>query len=41
MNDLLLIISLIFVGQTLGCLIGLIKKPKETILYGSLAFVVQ
>ena len=38
MNDLLLIISLIFVGQTLGCLIGLIKKPKETILYGSLAF---
>jgi len=39
MNDLLLIISLIFVGQTLGCLIGLIKKPKETILYGSLAFV--
>ena len=38
MKDLLLIISLIFVGQTLGCLIGLIKKPKETILYGSLAF---
>lgn len=38
MNDLLLIISLIFVGQTLGCLIGLIKKPKETFLYGSLAF---
>ena len=38
MEDLLLIISLIFVGQTLGCLIGLIKKPKETVLYGSLAF---
>ena len=38
MKDILLIISLIFVGQTLGCLIGLIKKPKETILYGSLAF---
>lgn len=38
MENLLLIISLIFVGQTLGCLIGLIKKPKETILYGSLAF---
>ncbi|MBL7117924.1 MAG: ZIP family metal transporter [Candidatus Syntrophoarchaeum sp.] len=38
MKDLLLIISLIFVGQTLGCLIGLIKKPKETFLYGSLAF---
>jgi len=38
MNDLLLIISLIFVGQTLGCLVGLIKKPKEAFLYGSLAF---
>jgi len=38
MKDLLLIISLIFIGQTLGCLIGLIKNPKETILYGSLAF---
>ena len=38
MEDILLIISLIFVGQTLGCLIGLIKKPKETVLYGSLAF---
>ena len=31
MNDLLLILSLIFVGQTLGCLIGLIKEPKETV----------
>jgi len=38
MNSLTLIITLIFVGQTLGCLIGLIKKPKETVLYGSLAF---
>ena len=38
MRDPLLIISLIFVGQTLGSLIGLIKNPKETILYGSLAF---
>jgi len=38
MNSLLLIIFLIFVGQTLGCLIGLIKQPKETFLYGSLAF---
>ena len=38
MNNLLIIISLIFVGQTLGSLIGLIKKPKKTILYGSLAF---
>jgi len=26
------------VGQTLGCLIGLIKKPEEDILRGSLAF---
>lgn len=38
MKTLLLIIILIFVGQTLGCLVGLIKKPKETVLYGSLAF---
>jgi len=38
MRDLLLIIFLIFVGQTLGSLVGLIKNPKETILYGSLAF---
>ncbi|MBC8526711.1 MAG: ZIP family metal transporter [Candidatus Cloacimonetes bacterium] len=38
MYNILLIIILIFIGQTLGCLIGLIKKPKETILYGSLAF---
>ena len=29
---------LIFVGQTLGSLVGLIKKPKENILRGSLAF---
>jgi len=38
MNNLLLIISLIFVGQTLGSLVGLIKKPKKTILCSSLAF---
>jgi len=38
MGNLLLIVSLIFVGQTLGCLLGLIKKPKRTVLYGSLAF---
>ncbi|HEX55077.1 MAG: hypothetical protein DRO95_05095 [Candidatus Altiarchaeales archaeon] len=37
-EDLVLIIFLIFVGQTLGCLLGLIKKPKKTVLYGSLAF---
>ncbi|MCK4521330.1 MAG: ZIP family metal transporter [Nanoarchaeota archaeon] len=38
MKNILLIILLIFVGQTLGSLIGLIKKPKRIILYGSLAF---
>jgi len=38
MENLLLILVLIFVGQTLGCLIGLIKKPKKKFLYGSLAF---
>ena len=38
MNNLLLIISLIFIGQTLGSVVGLIKKPEKNILYGSLAF---
>ena len=38
MDNLFLIILLIFVGQTLGCLFGLIKKPKRVVLYGSLAF---
>jgi len=38
MNKVLFIVFLIFVGQTLGSLIGLIKKPKEDILHGSLAF---
>jgi len=38
MNNLLLILILIFVGQTLGSLVGLIKKPEKTVLYGSLAF---
>ncbi len=38
MNDLLLILFLIFVGQTLGSLIGLIKKPGKVALYGSLSF---
>ena len=38
MENLFLIIVLIFVGQTLGCLVGLIKKPRDTVLYGSLAF---
>jgi len=38
MNNLLLIVFLIFVGQTLGSIVGLIKKPEKNILYGSLAF---
>lgn len=38
MNDFLLILSLIFAGQTLGSLIGLIKKPSKVALYGSLSF---
>jgi len=38
MDNLLLIIILIFGGQTLGCLAGLVKAPKNTVLYGSLAF---
>lgn len=38
MKNMFLIVFLIFVGQTLGSLIGLIKKPKRTILYASLAF---
>lgn len=38
MKSLLLIMVLIFVGQTLGGLVGLIKKPGKTVLYGSLAF---
>jgi len=38
MKNLLLIVFLIFVGQTLGSIVGLIKKPKKEVLYGSLAF---
>ena len=38
MKNLLLVVLLIFIGQTLGSLIGLIKKPRATVLYGSLAF---
>ncbi len=38
MDNILLIVFLIFAGQTLGCLLGLIKKPKKILLYGSLAF---
>ncbi len=38
MNNVLFIVFLIFIGQTLGSLIGLVKKPEKNILYGSLAF---
>jgi len=38
MDNLFLIIFLIFIGQTLGSLFGLTGKPKRTVLYGSLAF---
>ncbi len=38
MENLFLIIFLIFVGQTLGSLVGLIKKPEKIVLFGSLAF---
>jgi len=38
MNDLFLILFLIFAGQTLGSLIGLVKKPGKVALYGSLSF---
>ena len=38
MKDLLLILFLIFVGQTLGSLIGLTKKLGKVALYGSLSF---
>ena len=38
MNDLFLVLFLIFVGQTLGSLIGLVKKPGKVTLYGSLSF---
>ena len=38
MKDLFLIMFLIFAGQTLGCLAGLIKEPPKMFLHGSLAF---
>lgn len=37
-NNLLLILLLIFIGQTLGSLIGLVKKPGKVALHASLAF---
>lgn len=30
--------SIIFLGQSLGAIVGLIKKPEKKVLYGSLAF---
>ena len=38
MTQFTIVIILIFVGQTLGALIGLIGKPKNNILFGSLSF---
>lgn len=38
MDNLLIILFLIFVGQILGSIVGLIKKPGKKILLGSLAF---
>jgi len=38
MINIFIIILLIFVGQTLGSAVGLIKKPGKYLLYGSLAF---
>jgi len=38
MKHILSVVLLIFIGQTLGSLIGLLKRPKETFLYASLAF---
>ena len=38
MKYMLLIVVLIFIGQTLGSLIGLLRKPTKAFLYASLAF---
>lgn len=38
MSPLLIIIILIFAGQTLGSLLGIIKKPSTPFLHSSLAF---
>ncbi|MBR9680212.1 MAG: ZIP family metal transporter [Candidatus Altiarchaeota archaeon] len=38
MNNFWLLIFLIFIGQTLGALIGIIRKPSKAILQWSLAF---
>lgn len=38
MNSMLVVVSLIFIGQTLGSLVGIIKKVEKAFLYASLAF---
>lgn len=38
MENILLIVFLIFIGQILGSLVGIIKKPRKIVLYASLAF---
>jgi len=38
MGEMFWVIFLIFVGQTLGAMVGLIKQPTRVVLYGSLAF---
>lgn len=38
MSPLLIIIVLIFAGQTFGSLLGIIKKPSTPVLHSSLAF---
>jgi ZIP family zinc transporter len=35
---MLVVVSLIFIGQTLGSLVGIIKKVEKAFLYASLAF---
>ncbi|MBU0586839.1 ZIP family metal transporter [Candidatus Micrarchaeota archaeon] len=37
-SELPLLIFIMFAGQTLGCILGLIKKPSQRMLYASLAF---
>ena len=37
-SNILLVVGLIFVGQTLGSLIGLIRKPGKVVLHASLSF---
>lgn len=37
-SNIILVIVFIFIGQTVGALVGLIGKPKQKVLLGSLAF---